>query len=31
MLEKSLDPIANAEDRATIGIYLAQFEKDRCS
>ena len=28
MLEKPLDPIASAEDRATIVMYLDQFEKD---
>ena len=28
MLVKSLDPIANAEDLATIGSYLDQFKKD---
>ncbi len=28
MLKKPLDPIANSEDLATIGVYLDQFKKD---
>ena len=28
MLDKPLDPIANTDDLATIGLYLDQFKKD---